>query len=157
MFYYLVWIKNTIKFCYIKVDNADMGLMGVKAHDITAFAASKTFYGGISMDQIMQAYWKSHNTFTKFYLRGLLPLRRLHCSTAGDASFRSSSREEKRGARCREPPRRGVSEPSDTIERGLHPFKVIFICNFSFTCCSLKYLHLIYLSGVFFFPIFLRT
>ena len=32
-------IKNTIKFCYTKV----------------AFAASKAFYGGISMDQIMQA------------------------------------------------------------------------------------------------------
>ena len=47
------------KFCYTKVDNADMDLVGVKAHDIRAFAASKAFYGGISMDQIMQAcHWK---------------------------------------------------------------------------------------------------
>ena len=28
------WIKNTIKFCYTKVDNADMDLVGVKAHDV---------------------------------------------------------------------------------------------------------------------------
>ena len=66
------WIKITIKFCYTKVDNADMDLIGVKTHDVRAFAASKAFYGGISMDQIMQAcHWKSRNTFTKFYLRDL--------------------------------------------------------------------------------------
>ena len=66
------WIKNTIKFCYTKADNADMDLVGVKAHHVRAFVASKAFYGGISMDQIMQVcYWKSHNTFTRFYLRGL--------------------------------------------------------------------------------------
>ena len=45
------WIKNTIKFCYTKVDNADMDLVGVKTYDFRAFAASKTFYGGISKDQ----------------------------------------------------------------------------------------------------------
>ena len=40
-------------------------------HDVRAFVASKAFYWGISMDQIMQAcHWKSH-TFTKFYLRDL--------------------------------------------------------------------------------------
>ena len=66
------WIKNTIKFCYSKVDNADMDLLGVKAHDVRAFAASKAFYGGVSMDQIMQAcHWKSHNTFTRLYLKDL--------------------------------------------------------------------------------------
>ena len=66
------WIKNTIKFCYIKVDNADTDLIGVKAHDVRAFATSKTFYGRVPMDQIMQAcHWKSHNTFNKFFLRDL--------------------------------------------------------------------------------------
>ena len=66
------WIKNTIKFCYTKVDNADMDLIGVMVHDVRAFAASKAFYGGISMDQILQAsHWKSYNTFTRFYLRDL--------------------------------------------------------------------------------------
>ena len=57
---------------YSKVDSTDMELIGVKAHDVRAFAASKAFYGGTSMDQIMQAFhWKSHNAFTKFYLKDL--------------------------------------------------------------------------------------
>ena len=47
-------------------------MVEVKAHDIRAFAASKAFYGGVSVDQIMQAYhWKAHNTFTNFYLKDL--------------------------------------------------------------------------------------
>ena len=36
------------------------------------FVASKAFYGGVSVDQIMQAcHWKAHNTFTNFYLKDL--------------------------------------------------------------------------------------
>ena len=50
-----------------------LDLVQVKAHDIRAFAASKAFYGGVSVDQIMQAcHWKAHNTFTNFYLKTLL-------------------------------------------------------------------------------------
>ena len=49
-----------------------MELLGVKAHDSGAFPASKDFYGEVSMDQIMQVcHWKSHNTFTRFYLKDL--------------------------------------------------------------------------------------
>ena len=49
-----------------------MDIIGVKAHDVRAFAASKVFYGGVSMDQIMQAcHWKSHSTFTRFYQKDL--------------------------------------------------------------------------------------
>ena len=40
------WIKNTIKFCYSKVGNEDIDLLGVKAHDVRAFVASKAFHGG---------------------------------------------------------------------------------------------------------------
>ena len=33
---------------------------------------SKAFYGGVSVDQIMQAcHWKAHNIFTNFYLTDL--------------------------------------------------------------------------------------
>ena len=50
-----------------------MDLLGVKAHDVRTFAASKAFYEGVSMDQIMQAcHWKAHNTFTRFYLKDLV-------------------------------------------------------------------------------------
>ena len=34
--------------------------------------ASKAFYGGVLVDQIMQAcHWKAHNTFTNVYLKDL--------------------------------------------------------------------------------------
>ena len=37
------WIKKTIKVCHTKVDNAYMDLIGVKAHDVRVFPASKAF------------------------------------------------------------------------------------------------------------------
>ena len=66
------WIKNTIQLCYEKAGN-DLDTSEAKAHNVRAFAASKAFYGGVSMDQIMQAcHWKSQNTFTTFYLKDLI-------------------------------------------------------------------------------------
>ena len=65
-------LKQTILFCYKQADQQALDLVQVKAHDIRAFAASKAFYGGVSVDQIMQAcHWKGHNTFTNFYLKDL--------------------------------------------------------------------------------------
>ena len=64
------WLKQTILLCYKQADQQVLDLVQVKAHDIRAFAASKAFYGGVSVDQIMQAcHWKAHNTFTNFYLK----------------------------------------------------------------------------------------
>ena len=41
----------------------------VKAHDVRAFAASKAFQSGVSLEQILSAcHWKSHNTFTQFWI-----------------------------------------------------------------------------------------
>ena len=58
--------------CYKQADQQALDLVQVKAHDIRALAASKAFYGGVSVDQIMQAcHWKAHNTFTNFYLKDL--------------------------------------------------------------------------------------
>ena len=66
------WLKQTILLCYKQADQQALDLIQVKAHDIRAFAASKAFYGGVSVDQIMQAcHWKAHNTFTNFYLKDL--------------------------------------------------------------------------------------
>ena len=63
---------TTILLCYKQADQQALDLVQVKAHDIRAFAASKAFYGGVSVDQIMQAcHWKAHNTFTNFYLKDL--------------------------------------------------------------------------------------
>ena len=70
------WLKQTILLCYKQADQQALDLVQVKAHDIRAFAASKAFYGGVSVDQVMQAchwkaHWKAHNTFTNFYLKDL--------------------------------------------------------------------------------------
>ena len=66
------WLKQTILLCYKQADQQASDLVQFKAHDIRAFTASKAFYGGVSVDQIMQAcHWKAHNTFTNFYLKDL--------------------------------------------------------------------------------------
>ena len=71
------WLKQTILLCYKQTDQQALDLVQVKAHDIRAFAASKAFYGGVSVDQIMQAcHWKAHNTFTNFYLKTYLVRQR---------------------------------------------------------------------------------
>ena len=63
------WLKQTILLCYTQADQQALDLVQVKAHDIRAFAA---FYGGVLVDQIMQAcHWTAHNTFTNFYLKDL--------------------------------------------------------------------------------------
>ena len=66
------WLKQTILLCYKQADQQALDLVQVKAHDIRAFAASKAFYDGLSVDQIMQAcHWKAHDTFTNVYLKDL--------------------------------------------------------------------------------------
>ena len=100
-----------------------MVLLGVKAHDVRAFAASKAFYGGVSMDQIMQAcHWKSHNTFTRFYLKDL----------AGQATWAPSSQHsrwcllphqlqgQKKGGHKTGNRVDGACQNPDTIERTFH-------------------------------------
>ena len=61
------WLKQTILRSYKQADQQALDLVQVKAHDIRAFAASKAFYGGVLVDQIMQVcHWKTHNTFSNF-------------------------------------------------------------------------------------------
>ena len=70
--YTLFLVEKNILLCYKQADQQALDFVQVKAHDIRAFAASKAFYGGVSVDQIMQAcHWKTHNTFTNFYLKDL--------------------------------------------------------------------------------------
>ena len=61
------WLKQTILLCDKQADQQALNLVQVKAYDIRAFAASKAFYGGVTVDQIMQTcHWKAHNTLTNF-------------------------------------------------------------------------------------------
>ena len=62
------WIKQTVILCYELSDHQAHTLHQVKAHDV--IAASKAFQSGVSLEQILSAcHWKSHNTFTQFYLK----------------------------------------------------------------------------------------
>ena len=45
--------KQTILLCYKQADQQALDLVQVKAHYIIAFVASKAFYGGVLVDQIM--------------------------------------------------------------------------------------------------------
>ena len=64
------WIKQTEILCYELSDQEARTINQVKAHDVRAFAASKAFQSGVSLEQILSAcHWKSHNTFTQFYLK----------------------------------------------------------------------------------------
>ena len=66
------WIKQTVILCYELSDYKAHTLHQVKTHDVGAFAASKAFQTGVSLEQIRSAcHWKSHNTFTQFYLKDL--------------------------------------------------------------------------------------
>ena len=66
----LSWINQTVILCYELSDHHAHTLHQVKAHDVRAFAASKAFQSGVSLEQIFSAcHWKSHNTFTQFYLK----------------------------------------------------------------------------------------
>ena len=57
------WIKQTVILCYELSDHHVHTLHQVKAHDVRAFAASKAFQSGVSLEQILSAcHWKSHNT-----------------------------------------------------------------------------------------------
>ena len=39
-------------------------------HDVRAFAISKAFQSGVSIEQLLSpCHWKSHYTFTQFYLK----------------------------------------------------------------------------------------
>ena len=64
------WIKQTVILCCELSDQDTHSLHQVKAHDVRSFVASKAFQSGVSLEQILSAcHWKSHNTFTQFYLK----------------------------------------------------------------------------------------
>ena len=66
------WLKQTILLAYENSDSESQQLHQVKAHDVRSMAASSAFRGGVSLNEILEAcFWKSHNTFTNFYLKDL--------------------------------------------------------------------------------------
>jgi hypothetical protein len=66
------WIKNTILLAYRSVTDEIANLHGVRAHDVRSMGTSLAFHQQASMAEILKAgTWKSHNTFTRFYLKDM--------------------------------------------------------------------------------------
>ena len=60
------WIKQTVILCYELCDQEALTLHQVKAQ----WCQSLPLRSGVSLEQILSAcHWKSHNTFTQFYLK----------------------------------------------------------------------------------------
>ena len=59
------WIKQTVILCYELSDQEALTLHQVKAHDVRAFAASKAFQSGVSLEQLLSTcHWKLYDTTT---------------------------------------------------------------------------------------------
>ena len=58
------WLKQTILLCYKQADQQALYLVQGPSQPL------RPFYGGVSVDQIMQAcHWKAHSTFTPYLVR----------------------------------------------------------------------------------------
>lgn len=68
------WLVQTIRHCLrsCSEDTAAIANCGARAHDIRALAASWAFRSGVALEDVMSACsWRSHNTFTSFYLKDI--------------------------------------------------------------------------------------
>ena len=54
------WIKKTLVQCYELSDHKALPTHQVKAHDVRAFATSKVFKSGVSLEQLYQPTIRSH-------------------------------------------------------------------------------------------------
>ena len=66
-------MKQTILLCYKQADQQALDLVQeLKRMTFGPSRPLRPFYGGVLVDQIMQAcHWKTHSTFTNFYLKDL--------------------------------------------------------------------------------------
>jgi len=66
------WLVKTIRLCLQSCTNSTAALCNVRAHHIRGLAASWAFRSGVALEGVMNACsWKSHNTFTSFYLKDI--------------------------------------------------------------------------------------
>jgi hypothetical protein len=66
------WIVTTIKRAYQSLTDRDLSFMKLKAHEVRAVAASWAYLNHSSLEDVMKAaFWRSHTTFSSFYLRSL--------------------------------------------------------------------------------------
>ena len=70
------WLKTTIITCYGEVGEEECQIFRVKAHQVRTMATSWAFHKNASMEKILLAgTWRSHTTFTSYYLKDLSVIR----------------------------------------------------------------------------------
>jgi hypothetical protein len=66
------WVKQLIRTTYETASEENIQVSGRTVHEIRALASSMAWRANLNLDHILQACnWKSHTTFTDFYLRDL--------------------------------------------------------------------------------------
>jgi DNA-binding transcriptional regulator YdaS (Cro superfamily) len=66
------WIKKTVRFAYEDASPEEAAALKVRAHDLRSMAASWNLHSSVRLADILKAaQWRSHNTFTSFYLRDM--------------------------------------------------------------------------------------
>ena len=71
-----IWIKTLLKIVYVAAHEDVSCLSGRSTHAIRSMASSLAYYSNVSVDEILKACtWKSHTTFTDYYLKDLSQIR----------------------------------------------------------------------------------
>ena len=66
------WIKDLIKEAHASITEEDARLVSCRLHELRALAASLLFSATHNLQSVMQAAcWRSHSTFSSFYLRDI--------------------------------------------------------------------------------------
>ena len=66
------WIRKTIAAAYEKATEQEAKLISARPHELRAMSASWTAFQTVSLDKVLRAAaWRSHTTFTSFYLRDM--------------------------------------------------------------------------------------
>jgi hypothetical protein len=66
------WVKQLIRHVYETSTEENIQISGRTVHEVRALASSMAWRANLNLDTILQACnWKSHTTFTDFYLRDI--------------------------------------------------------------------------------------
>jgi len=66
------WIQKTVRFAYEEASDGEASALAVRAHDLRAVSTSWNLHSMVRLADIMRAaQWRSHTTFTAFYLKDM--------------------------------------------------------------------------------------
>ncbi len=66
------WTQKTVRYAYQEATDREAASLRVRAHDLRSLATSWNLHSSVRLPDILRAaQWRSHNTFTSFYLKDL--------------------------------------------------------------------------------------